>query len=261
MCSKSNVNDALKGVSGSSGGSVLLPSIAAHQVKQHRDAFFLVDIREPSEVAAKPWTAADTTVTMGAICHDATDLLAQVDISKTLVVVCNTGARAELAAQSILAQSPPNHPKKVAVLQRGLVGWENPAAVSPDFLVVLGLGDSSEKLSLALAAVSAAVDLHSTVVLVLMSDGVNWFLKPDSPKVVKETPNVETISVGDPFKPCKAMLNKFLSSGGTILCCTTCILHRGYTFETDMMDCVKPLQMPDLVRMLGEAKGGSLQFM
>jgi rhodanese-related sulfurtransferase len=275
MCSKSNVNDALKGViSETSGGSavVVVPSIAAHKIRQNRDAFFLVDIREPSEVATKPWSEADAILTMGAICHDATSLLAQGNENnnnKTLVLVCNTGVRAKLAAQSILMSSAG---ARVAVLQRGLVGWENPAALSPDFLVVLGLGDSPEKLSLALAAVSAAVDMHSTVVLALMSDGISWFLKPqqqqqqqqpDSDQESKKVgiPNVETVSMGEPFKPCKAMLNKFLSSGGAILCCTTCVLHRGYSFETDFMDCVQPLQMPDLVRMLGEAKGGSLQFM
>lgn len=259
MCSKSKINDALMGGSGTSGGAVLVPSIAAHQVRQNRDAFFLVDIREPLEVTTKPWSDADAAVPMGALCHDATDVLVQGN-NKTLVLVCNTGVRANLAAQCLLSAGA--GPQKVAVLQRGLLGWENPAGLSPDFVVVFGLGDSREKLSLALAAASAAVEMHSTVVLVLMSDGVNWFLKPDSPaQRVSETPHVETVAVGEPFKPCKAMLHKFLSGGGAILGCTTCVLHRGYSFDADLMECVKPMQMPDLVRMLGEAKGGSLQFM
>ena len=125
----------------------------------------------------------------------------------------------------------------------------------------MGLGSSTEKLSLGLAAAANAMEQYETVVLVLMSDGVNWFLKPDSPKAAGTSGNVESVNQGEPFKPCKAMLNKFLTKGGVVLACTTCIKHRGYSFDQDMMDCVKPLQMPDLVRMLGEAKGGSLQFM
>ncbi|CAB9530770.1 expressed unknown protein [Seminavis robusta] len=253
MCSKSKVNDALQGVTGSSGSVV--PSIAAHQVKANRDAYFLVDVREASEISETPFPDANAAIPMGAICHDPFDLVALAGTDKTIVTVCNTGVRAQIAAEHLPTSS-------AKVLQRGLVGWGNPAALSPDFVVVLGLGDSPEKLSLALAAAAAAVDMHSTVVVVLMSDGVHWFLKPDSEKAKSvDTPNVETVEFGAPFKPCKAMLQKILSKGGIILACTSCIKHRQYSFETDMMDCVNSLQMPDLVRMLGEAKGGTLQFM
>mmetsp|Transcript_1396 Transcript_1396/g.2529 ORF Transcript_1396/g.2529 Transcript_1396/m.2529 type:complete len:257 (-) Transcript_1396:514-1284(-) len=256
MCSTSKVNEALQGMT-TSGASAEAPSISSLRVQQNRSEYYLVDIREPSEIQATPLPkiTTDAQVTLGAICHDASGLVAQTN--KTLVLVCNTGKRAELAAQSILLQSPS---AQVAVLQRGMVGLENPSAVSPDFLVVLGLGDSTEKLSLSLAACANATEVHSTVVLVLMSEGVNWFVKPDSPKNDGKT-NVEAVVQGDPFKPCKAMLNKFLTKGGVVLACTTCIKHRGYSFETDMMDCVKSMQMPDLVRMMGEAKGGCLQFM
>lgn len=275
MCSISNVNKALEGVVSSSlsnNNTVSIPSITAHRVKQNRNAYFVVDIREASEIEANPMSeAADIGVPLGAICHDANaSLLSKVnDNNKTLVLVCATGARATLAAQSILAQQPPPPPpsQKIAVLQRGLIGWtQGNAAVVPDFVVVLGLDDSEEKLSLSLAAAAAASDVHSTVVLVLMSNGVNWFVNPMSPKAEANnntitTPNVETIHVGEPFKPCKAMLTKFLSNSGIILACTTCVKHRHLSFDTDMMNCVDPMQMPDLIRMLGEAKGGNLQFL
>ena len=261
MCSTSKVNDALQGLSSSTttGSNVNVPSIAAHKIKQHRSQYFLVDIREDDEITEKPFEDEDTKWTLGVICHDASGLLeylAAAGDNKTMVLVCNTGRRAVLAAQYILAQAPAT---KVAVLQRGLVGWHNPSALSPDFLVVLGVGDATEKLSLSLAALASAVDVHETVALVLMSDGVEWFVNADSPKT--KAPNVETVSHGEPFKPCKAMLKKFLSSGGIILACTTCVKHRQYSFETDMMDIIHPMQMPDLVRMLGEAKGGTLQFL
>jgi rhodanese-related sulfurtransferase/sulfur relay (sulfurtransferase) complex TusBCD TusD component (DsrE family) len=257
MCSNSKVNEALQGMTKS--GSTDAPTISGPRFLKNPSDYFLVDIREPSEIQEKALTGAtaDAQVTLGAICHDASALLARNSGDKTMVLICNTGKRAELAAKSILEQSPSS---KVAVLQRGMVGLENPAALSPNFMVVFGLGDSPEKLSLALAAVANATEVHENVVLVLMSDGVDWFVKPDSPKATGHT-NVEAVNHGEPFKPCKAMLNKFLSMGGVILACTTCINHRGYSFESDMMDCVKNLQMPDLLRMMGEAKGGCLQFM
>jgi rhodanese-related sulfurtransferase/sulfur relay (sulfurtransferase) complex TusBCD TusD component (DsrE family) len=272
MCSTSNVNDALKGVPSDGGG--IISSISAHKFRQNRSSYLLVDIREESEILlTKPIPEVDAKMTMGAICHDASELFAQAQAGdghqkRTIVLLCNTGVRAEMAAQSVVAQSTASSAAvAVAVLQRGIVGWENAAALSPDFLVVLGVGgDSSEKLSLSLAAAAAAVDMHETVVLVLMSEGVNWFVTPDS--LQKEmnpsensTANVNNVSHGAPFKPCKAMLHKFVSNGGVILACTTCVKHRGYSFDEDMMDCVSPMQIPDLVRMMGEAKGGCLQFM
>lgn len=270
MCSKSNVNEALKGMTGTAGGSVAtVATVTAHKIRQTRAAYYLVDVREQVELDVTPFPDADIHVTLGGLVQDDCAWVAWATQGaavgeKTIVLVCPAGHRATLAAQTILAHHPAT---KVRVLQHGLVGWENIAAVSPDFMVVLGLGDSSEKLSLSLAACAAATEMHSTVVLVLMSDGVNWFLKADSPKLstvqekLPECANVETVSHGEPFKPCKAMLSKFLSSGGIILACTTCIKSRNYDFKTDMMDCIHSMQMPDLVRMMGDAKGGCLQFM
>lgn len=270
MCSTSKVNDALGGLSATAGVAPL-SFIPAHKVQQNRSRYSLVDVREAKEIKEHPMDDPDYRKTLGDICHDASELLVAAVTNNnsektTIVLVCNTGKRAEIAASAILAQHPS---AKVAVLQRGLVGWNNPSAVSPDFMVVLGVSGAAmtEKLSLGLAALASAVDLHETVALVLMSDGVQWFINPDSTTTTavdirKTTPNVETVSHGDPFKPCQAMLKKFLSNGGIILACTTCVKHRQLSFENgDMMDCVNPMQMPDLVRMLGEAKGGSLQFL
>lgn len=259
MCSTSKVNEAMAGMTKTSSNQGVF-SIAAPRVQQNRSEYFLVDIREAAEIQAQALPqAADAAVPMGAICHDASGLVAQNKENKTIVLACPTGQRAEVAAQSIALQSPTT---KVAFLQRGIVGLQNPSAVTPEFLVVLGLGDSTEKLSLSLAALAAATDSYQTVVMVLMSDGVNWFLKPDSPKAASAgTANVESVVQGDPFKPCKAMLKKFLTNGGIVLACASCVKHRGYSYDDDLMDCVKPLQMPDLVRMLGEAKGGSMQFL
>ena len=95
----------------------------------------------------------------------------------------------------------------------------------------------------------------------LMSDGVNVFLREDSDKEAASDSSLRVNSIvqGAPFKPCAAMLKAFLDSGnGVVLGCTTCVKHRGFAFS-DLLDCVQPMQMPDLLRMLGEAKA-SLQF-
>jgi len=253
MCSTSKVNDALKGLS-SSTSNTNVPSIPSHKIKQHRDQYFLVDIREPNEIEDEPFPDADLKMTMGAVCHKKT--IPTQDANKTIVLVCGSERRAQTAAEFVTSN------QKVAYLQRGLIGWNNPSAVSPHFMVVLGTCDSSEKLSLALAAAANATDVHDVVVLVLMSDAVQYFIKPESPKAKEsKVPHVSTVHHGDPFKPCKAMLSKFLSSGGIILTCTTCVIQRGLSFEKDMDDTISPMQMPDLVRMLGEAKGGNLQFL
>jgi rhodanese-related sulfurtransferase/predicted peroxiredoxin len=263
MCSKSNVNDALQGVAaaagGGGGGGVIIPTVSAHRVRQNREAYFLVDVREASEIAEQPF-ASDAQVTLGLVCKTggADQVMTKVaGTDKTVVTVCNTGGRAEIAARHIL-QTASSSSGKVAMIQNGLVGWDNMAAAIPDFLVVLGLGDNTEKLSLALAACANGSEVHSTVMLALMSDGVNWFVKDDKKKAGMT--NVETVAHGEPFKPCKAMLNKFLGNGGIIVACTSCVKHRGLSLETDMMDCVHSLQMPDMIRMMGEAKGGCLQL-
>jgi len=287
MCSTSKVSDALKGLaaasSAASSGDVV-PTVSAHRVREHRSNYLLVDVREEEEIEERPMSncVVDAMINLGTIVHDASDLLELAAAAgggsgpKTIVTVCRSGRRARIAAQSILEQST-KHRTRVAcaVLQNGLIGWENAAAISPDFLVVLGVGgkELTEKLSLALAAVASAVDTYDNVVLVVMSDGVNWFVNREKettsestkkpPTTTTTCPNVEDVVQGEPYKPCKGMLSKFLLSGGVVFACTTCVKHRGYSFEKgDMMDCVQPLQMPDLIRMLGEVnkKGGSLQF-
>mmetsp|Transcript_19641 Transcript_19641/g.42317 ORF Transcript_19641/g.42317 Transcript_19641/m.42317 type:complete len:92 (-) Transcript_19641:283-558(-) len=90
-----------------------------------------------------------------------------------------------------------------------------------------------------------------------MGPGVEWFTNPTTQP---QQTNVESVVQGEPFKPCKAMLHKFLSAGGLVLACTTCVLHRRYTFERDMMECVTPMQMPDLIQYLSRANGNTLQF-
>jgi rhodanese-related sulfurtransferase/sulfur relay (sulfurtransferase) complex TusBCD TusD component (DsrE family) len=265
MCSTSKVNDMLGNLKGSSPPSVASVSgggsISATKLRKNRDSFFVVDVREPGEdpLLAAGDVVADANMTIGAILKDASDLIVLNPSQKPIVTVCATGVRAKVALEHGLI---PQGFSTALVLQRGILGLTHAAACVPDFVVVLGIGESSEKLSLSLAACANAVETYDTVVLVLMSDAVSCFLKPESSFTQKDSSTmlqVDSVVQGEPFKPCSKMLAKFLTNGGTILACTTCVKHRGYSFETDMMDCVNAMAMPDLVRMLGEAKG-SLQF-
>ena len=181
-----------------------------------------------------------------------------------IVLVCNTGYRAAITARELAATMPPGVASKVMALQNGILGLRNPAATVPDMVVVLGTKSNAEKITLALSAAASAAKDGETVVLALMGDGVCTFLRKGNNKelaVPPESYRIEETFIGEPFQPCRALMNKFISSGnGVILACTSCIKHRGIDFGSDLLDCVSPMQMPDLVRMLGQAKK-SLQFM
>uniref|UniRef100_A0A7S3P2H5 Rhodanese domain-containing protein n=1 Tax=Amphora coffeiformis TaxID=265554 RepID=A0A7S3P2H5_9STRA len=183
-----------------------------------------------------------------------------------IVLVCNTGYRAAITARELAAtgNSATAASSKVMALQNGILGLRNPAATVPDMVVVLGTKSNAEKITLALSAAAAAAKDGETVVLALMGDGVCTFLRKGNNKelaVPQQSYRIEETFIGEPFQPCKTLMNKFISSGnGVILACTSCIKHRGIDFGSDLLDCVSPMQMPDLIRMLGQAKK-SMQFM
>lgn len=257
MCSKSKVNDMIGNLASGSNRTlapgIAIPSVSANRLRQNRSLYYCVDVREPDERSGKLVDLeVDADYTIGALLRDAPrDALDDwKSLNKTIVLISDSGGRSGMAYEGLRKCGFTN----VAVLQRGNVGLTHAAACIPDFLVVLGVGDSSEKLSLALAACATAVEAHETVVLAVMADGVDVFQK----QVAEGQIQVNDVDL-PPFKPCKAMLRKFIDGNGQILVCSTCVARRGLDFGKDMMDCVAPLQMPDLIRMLGEANA-SLQF-
>lgn len=237
--------------------------VSAAKLKHSRDKFLLVDIREKDEIAAEPLpedSTADAEETMGRIFHLAKKgaLDDWKSSGKTVVLLCNTGHRASLVAAELTANGFDS-----AVLTRGLVGLRNPAATLPDLVVVLCTKSNPEKITLAINACAVAASNGETVVLVLMSDGVCTFLRKGNNKEAASPTSfrVNDVFVGEPFKPCDALLANFLGTGNAVvLGCTSCCKSRGIEFGSDLLDCVQPMQMPDLLRMLGEAKS-NLQFM
>lgn len=270
MCSSSNVNEVLRATQssgagaggGASGGAI--QQISAGKLLRNRDDYIVVDVRELEEVKSDPLVEITTNINipLDILLRDASSGTYEEwkSSAKPIVTVCDVGYRASVAAAELARLG-----FRAMTLQRGLLGLQSPAATVPDLVVTLGVSDSSERITFALsacAAAAAAGDQGQTVVLVLLSDAVTVFLREDSEKAKMAFPKslpINQINQGEPFQPCRKLLAKFLDSGnGTILGCTSCVKHRNLEFA-DLMDCVKPMNMPDLLRMLGEAKS-SLQF-
>ena len=96
-----------------------------------------------------------------------------------------------------------------------------------------------------------------------MGDGVCTFLRKGNNKEEASTSSlrVEETFIEETFKPCSVLLNSFIGTGnGVVLACTSCVASRKIEFGSDLLDCVAPMQMPDLLRMLEEAKR-SMEFM
>jgi len=292
MCSKSNLNDML--LQGPSGGNTASSSvsgggvqqIAAVAIQKARDKYFIIDVREPDELVSASSNEEDNeddeddtggnnkggimdvNIPLGKVLahrRNLNELLDEVHKKKKIALLCNTGYRATIAAAE-LAQYKGNNNLDLAVIRRGILGWNNPAATVPDLLVVLGTKSSPEKITLALSAAAAAANTE-TVVLALLGDGICTFLRKGSNKRPDITAGnesslflVEETYIGEPFQPCEAILQKVLLANTVILACRSCVQNRGLEFGSDLLDIVQPMQMPDLLRMLGEAKK-TLQFM
>ena len=244
-------------------GKMAAAQVSATKLRHSREKYFLVDVREADEIESDPLASdieAEASVPMGRLFHlcgtDAFDDWKK--SGKTIVLLCSTGHRAALAAQELVANG-----FDAAVLVRGMIGLRNPAATVPDFVVVLGTKSNAEKITLAITACATAAADGETVVLALMGDGVSTFLRKGDNKeeASKQSFRVTEVFVGEPFKPCDVLLNKYLGTGnGVVLACTSCVKARGFEFGSDLLDCVNPMQMPDVLRMMGEAKR-TLQFM
>ena len=259
MCSTSKIDDMLKVVGGEQLASA--PTVSSAKLKHNRDDFFVVDVREAEEVTEDPLSVtADASIPLGKLLADSMqgELEDWKTIPQKILLVSGTGYRSGIAASALLQSGFAN----VASLSRGMLAISNPAATVPDLLVVLGTSSSPEKLTLALNASAVAASKNQTVVLVLIGDGVCTFLRKGNNKAVSDTSfRVEETFIGEPFQPTHALLQKFIGSGNSVvLACQSCVKLRDIEFGSDLLDCVNPMQMPDLLRMLEEAKA-NLQFM
>ena len=274
--------------------------ISAVQLRHNRQKFYLIDIREPEEIGADPLNGssenyyddddddddvkekvkalqtntitADIEVPLGKLLAAQGGVAPDWIQQDAVVLLCSTGYRSGIAARELrnhysstaFPRTSSTTTTKILALQRGLIGLRNPAATVPDTVVVLATKSNAEKITLALhAAAVAASSQGSTTVLCLMGDGICTMLRKGNNKEMADASSlrVEEIFIGEPFQPCQALLAKLVGSGnGVVLGCTTCATSRSIAFGSDLLDCVQPMQMPDLLRMLGEARK-TLQFM
>ena len=202
--------------------------------------------------------SVDAAMPMGKLLHKSKKKELEEWKTKQIVLICGSGHRSSIAANEMAKDG-----FHVTALSRGIVGLTNPAATVPDLLVLLATKSNAEKLTLALTACGVAAAANETVVLVLMGDGVCTFLRKGNNKEEASTTSVrvEEVFVGEPFQPCNVLLSKYIGTGnGVVLACSSCVKSRKIEFGSDLLDFVHPMQMPDLLRMLGEAKK-NLQFM
>lgn len=117
-----------------------------------------------------------------------------------------------------------------------------------DFVLTLFDGQSNpNKVTVALTtAVNAQARGHSAC-LILMVEAVALGLPGAT----------EGINIGAPFEPASALLEKFLSQGGTLAVCRACMVHNGID-ETRLDPRCTVITAPDVVDLLMQAKG-SLQ--
>lgn len=272
MCDTSAVNNLLGGGGAAAAtwsSSSTVPTIAACKLRHSRDRYYLIDIREAEEIADDPlpkqeddfFVEADVEVPMGKLL--AVGVAEGWIKEQGIVLLCNDGYRSAICARELAAAGGVALRSKVMALQQGLVGLRHPSATVPDTVVLLATKSDPEKITLALNASAVAAQAGDTVVLALMGDGVCTFLRKGNNKELPSDSSyrIEETFIGEPFQPCHALMNKFIGSGnGVILACTSCIKSRGMDFGSDLLDCVSPMQMPDLIRMLGQAKK-TMQFM
>ncbi len=73
------------------------------------------------------------------------------------------------------------------------------------------------KVTVALAIANKALEAGHSAALVLMVDAVKLSLPG----------KIDSIDIGEPFKPAKSLQEAFLEKGGEILVCDSCMVHNG----------------------------------
>lgn len=120
---------------------------------------------------------------------------------------------------------------------------------SADFVATLfdGRGNPAKITVAFTMALNALQKGHDAMVL-LMVEAVELGL-PDATK---------GLDVGKPFEPVSDLVAKFLSGGGRIGVCKSCMIHNGFTAE-QMVPGYEIVTAPDVVDLMMTAKG-SLQI-
>jgi rhodanese-related sulfurtransferase/predicted peroxiredoxin len=212
------------------------------------DAYFVVDVREPSEMPATHPITNITNIPLGALLRAAADRTLERN-NKPVVCVCNIGYRGGVAAEALQALGVPAY-----VLQGGLQAVAAPLAAvfRPGFVVVLQTCDP-EKATLALSVATAAQTNGRKTALVCMASAPLLFRRESVLPAASE-PRAMALRVGDPFKDGKTLVEKFTEAGGKIFACKSCVQFHKLDYS-QLEEVAWPLQAPDLVEMSSAAQG------
>lgn len=120
---------------------------------------------------------------------------------------------------------------------------------SADFVATLFDGRSNPaKVTVAFTMALNALEKGHDAIVLLMVEAVELG-QPDA---------TEGIDVGQPFEPVPDLLAKFLSGGGRVGICKSCMIHNGFT-EEQMAPQYEIVTAPEVIDLMMAAKG-SLQI-
>ncbi|EGD80155.1 hypothetical protein PTSG_10837 [Salpingoeca rosetta] len=259
MCMKSDHAVMAFGASSSSSSSSsgtaakLVDVDTVKQCLKEKDAI-VVDVREPDELTAEGAKTIPGAINypLGPLLRDSAEGNPKhgVKDKKEIVLVCNVGYRSGVAAQQLASFGFP-----AASLDGGVEAFHAPRAawLKPQYVVVLETADA-DRATLALSVATAAQVNGRTTAFALMAKAPLLFRKEGVDSDVCK--RYVDINVGEPFKPMAKLVEKFVSSGGTIFACKSCVIHSGLEYSK-MDDLVYPGQAPDLVRMTAGAEGST----
>eukprot|EP01147_Barroeca_monosierra_P004362 gene4362-6650_t len=222
-------------------------------VKECGTGTVIVDVREASELDSSDIKTVPNAINypLGSLLRDAaSDTLQHGLKDKEIITVCNVGYRSGVAAQHLSSFG-----LKSASLEGGTEAYHAPKSAwfKPDYVVVL-LTCDEEKATLAASIATASQAAGRCTALVLMSSAPLLFRKNDV--ACEKGKRYEDIKIGEPFKPLAIVIKTFLSKGGTIFGCRSCVKFSGLEYSK-LEEFVFPLQAPDLVRMTAAASGST----
>ena len=114
-----------------------------------------------------------------------------------------------------------------------------------DFVSTLYHGeDDPNKVTVALTMVLQARRKGHSVCLILMADAVALGVPGAA----------DSLDIGQPFQPAAQLLKDYLSEGGRVAVCKSCLIHNGFTVE-QMDGRYEIINAPDVVDLLMGATG------
>eukprot|EP00049_Salpingoeca_infusionum_P008497 m.140279 g.140279 ORF g.140279 m.140279 type:complete len:270 (+) comp14031_c1_seq1:299-1108(+) len=252
MCMKADQGLSIGSMKAGGVGGVTPRLIDVDGLKKKMDKVIIIDVREADEMGKPDVKQIEGAIQypLGPLLRDAADDSLDEKFKTTpLVTICNAGYRSGIASDQLNAMG-----YDCCSLHGGATAFFAPKAAwySPEYVVLLTTTDT-QKATLACSVATASQAQSRKTILVLMGDAPLLFRKPE---IENPAPKFDEINIGEPFKPLKGVVAKFLDLGGQVFACKSCVKHSGLEYSK-MRDYVNPMQAPDLSRMTVGAQGSS----